>query len=706
MSQPSESFIRRLRKDEPISAEATLSPIKNPIRYLKGIGPQRAESLSRLGIKKIEDLLYFYPRRYEDRSNVRQVQDIKEGEAITLKVKIHTVYLRRTRRMPILELTVGDETGVVRANWFNQPFLAKCFKSGDEIRLSGRPMRYRSTMTFSNPEFEKIVDEQDEGTHTGRIVPIYPLTEGVQQKALRNALFLAVEGGHQYLPECLPAEICRRLKLMPRKDAVQNIHFPENLDKLRAARRRLIFEEFLIFEILLLSRYHKNRLQTRAYTIPINEFELNRFINSLPYDLTASQRSCIGTISQDLSQAYPMRRLLQGDVGSGKTVVAAMAIHLCGLAGFQSVLLVPTEVLASQHYENMKNFLGKHMQINLLTGSVPMNERKELLADIRQGKTGLLIGTHAIIQGDLRFKKLGLVIVDEQHKFGVEQRGALLDTENIPHFLIMSATPIPRTLGLTLYGDLDISTITEMPKGRKTIQTSWVLKDGEKALLSRIASALKKGDQAFFIFPIIDETEKMDLQAASQTYDELRKGIFAGIKIGLVHGRMKKEDRDTVMKDFRSGKLSGIVATSVVEVGIDNPNASLMVIYHADRFGLSQLHQFRGRIGRGSKSSYCYLLGDPSTPEGQMRLKAMTEINDGFRIAEEDLKIRGPGDFLGTRQSGACLFRLGDISKHGKILDLARQEAIRLLKDKGALELPELKERLRDMGEAFDAFKT
>lgn len=661
----------------PVSSE---NPLSRPVRYAKGVGPKRSEALLRLGIETVEDLFYFFPRQYQDRSHFIPLKDIQPGQFFTVKGTVLTTGLKRIKRMTIFEMTLGDDSGFAYATWFNQPYLNRQFKEGDTVILSGKVDFYNNRLQFNSPDYETLSESQEDTVHTGRIVPVYPLTEGLGQRGMRRALKELVDSQLHELFDFLPADLRKRLDLVSRENAIQNIHFPEDSESLERARQRLIFEEFFIFEIALLKRIRRDRSALKAPVFSRFETFLAEFATHLPFKLTASQREVLGEIEKDVVQGIPMRRLLQGDVGSGKTVVAAFLLLLAAKNRSQSVLMAPTEVLAEQHYQTLKKFLTPlGVKIVLITGSTDERERGEILADLRSHRIDVAVGTHALIQEDIRFAKLGAVVIDEQHKFGVRQRAVLLSGELRPHLLVMTATPIPRTLGLTLYGDLDISTIRELPSGRVPVQTFWITKAKEPEVLSHIKEKVMGGQQAYIIFPLIDETEKMDLQAATKEFENLRKGIFKGTELGLIHGRLSRQDKERVMREFKEGRVRVLVSTSLVEVGIDNPNATLMVIENAERFGLSQLHQLRGRIGRGTQESFCFLFGDPQTEEGKRRLRILTKTTDGFKIAEEDLILRGPGDFLGTRQSGAPLFKIGDLVRDADLLRLARKEAMALI---------------------------
>lgn len=651
------------------------------IRYIKGIGPKRALALEKLGIHSLRDLLYFFPRRYEDRGSFSSITRIKLNEPVTVRGEVLTLGLKRIRRMTLLEMAVGDASGILYCVWFNQPYLKNYFSVGQEVILYGKAEFYKNRLQMTSPEFE-IADPDEENTaiHTGRITPIYPLTEGLFQRSLRAILYDVSQ--HQIdraIQEWLPEEFLTLKKLIPLREALQSMHFPENFPRYEDARRRIVFDEFFRFELTLAKKIAALKKRFTAHALKDSELLLDEFQMKLPFTLTEGQKSTLSQICQDLRQTFPMNRLLQGDVGSGKTIVAAFALLLAARRGFQAAILVPTEILAQQHYRSLAPLMESFgVSAGLLTSSTNPKKREKMTSELRQGKLSVLIGTHAILSEDVAFKHLALLVIDEQHKFGVHQRYKLLNANPRPHQLVMTATPIPRTLALTIYGDLDVSTIQELPAGRKPIKTYWITRQKQQDVLQHILQKIKEGDQAYFIFPLIEETEKIDLLAAEKEFKRLKETVFAGIPIGLVHGKIPAEERDALMKRFSEGDIKVLVATSVIEVGVNNPNATVMVIENAERFGLSQLHQMRGRIGRGEKASECFLFGEPKTVEGQKRLRIMTKTQDGFLIAEEDLKLRGPGDFWGTRQSGEAIFKVANLITDQEVLLDARAAALQL----------------------------
>jgi len=668
-----------------------------PVRYLKGVGPRKAEAFKRIGIENVSDLFYFFPRRYEDRSHFVKISDVKIGAFVTLQGKVVSAQLKPLKRLKLFEMWIQDDTGLFSAIWFNQPYLKRIIHENTHIIISGKAELYQNRLQMTQPEYEIIDIDEENPVHTGRITPIYPLTEGLFQRSLRVIMKSVVE--HEMdkcVQDYLPASIQKRLHFMGLPTAVRQLHFPESFEMLEEARKRLIFDDFFLLGLRLM---RKQQTVKRKKAIPFQYAAdtLKEFTARLPFQLTKDQETVIREIAGDMSQPAPMTRLLQGEVGSGKTVVAAFMMALAKRNQCQSVFLIPTEVLAEQHMETMTKILkGTALKVALLTASITGEERVRVLEQLASGGIDVLVGTHAVLQETVQFKNLGLVVIDEQHKFGVKQRSQLLARVPRPHLLIMSATPIPRTLGLTVYGDFDISTIRELPKGRQPIKTVSISSVDESKLMTTIRAKVAQGEQAYIIFPMIEENQKNELQAAVQEYDRLKNGPLKSIPIGLVHGRLGYEDRERVMESFRKGLIKILIATTVVEVGVDNPNATVMVIKHAERFGLSQLHQIRGRIGRGVKPSVCYLVSDHQAEDALKRIKILTQSQDGFEIAEEDLKLRGPGEFLGVRQSGVPFFKIAHLSRDHEWLKIARQEAKNLLQTDPDLNASE-HQRLKEM---------
>ena len=666
-----------------VTAANTGSSSKKSVRYLKGIGPRKSELLQKLGITTIRDLCFFFPRRYEDRSRFQKISEVTAGSFVTLKGKIAAMGLKPLKKVKLIELWLQDESGVLPAIWFNQPYLKNTFQVGQHVILSGKVDQYQNRLQVVSPEYE-IIESQSENDpiHTGRITPIYPLTEGLFQRSMRAVMKELVDQHiSEEIEEYLLPQLIAKYQFLGRLDAIREVHFPTNYELLEKARTRIIFDEFFLLELKLLQRLNETKTRHKGISIRTASKSLETFSSHLKFKLTRDQIQAIQEILADVQLETPMHRLLQGEVGSGKTIVAAYLLQIAAENKIQSAVLVPTEILAEQHAATLRKTLAVYpTHVGLLTANVTGDDRAQILYELETGKIDVLIGTHALLQESVRFRKLGVVIIDEQHKFGVRQRAKLLTRDPRPHLLIMSSTPIPRTLGITLYGDLDISIIRELPKERKPIHTVQVsIKEKSRTIELVKKRILKTDEQAYILFPIIEETERLDLQAANQEYERLKMNEFKAVPIGLVHGKLPKDERDQVMQNFRSRKLKLLVTTSVIEVGIDNPNATMMIVEHADRFGLSQLHQIRGRIGRGSKKSICYLIADPKTEEAKKRLQIITQTNDGFIIAEEDLKLRGPGEFFGSRQSGFMPFRLADMVRDSKMLIEAREEVKKIL---------------------------
>jgi ATP-dependent DNA helicase RecG len=647
------------------------------LRYIKGVGPKRSLVFQRIGIHTVRDLFYLFPRRYEDRSHFAPLNDLPLNEPVTCRGEVMDVKFKPIRGMPLVEILIGDPSGTLSAVWFKQSYLKRLFAPGQHVILYGKAELYKKRIQMSNPEFEIVDSPEAESLHTGRITPIYSLTEGLFQRSLRTTLKEAI--GHHLdgvLADALPVDLRGELDLMDLDCAIREMHFPNSFEMLEKARRRIVFDEFFAFELQLFLKVKALKTQYQASVIRVDPKCVAQFRNSLPFPMTQSQEQAIRDLIQDLGRKIPMNRLLQGDVGSGKTVVASFAFLAAHQAGLQSVFLIPTEILAEQHYRTLLKLLeplGIHPE--LLTKSTDKDKRARLIAELKQGRVSVVIGTHALLQEDIRFKDLGLLVVDEQHKFGVHQRNQLLQKTPRPHQLVMTATPIPRTLALTAYADLDISVMKELPRGRQPIKTYWITRKKQPEIFSHVATRLVRGEQAYVVFPMIEETEKKDLLAAKKEYERLRKTVFKDFRLGLVHGKLERPEREAIMRAFSRKEIDVLVATSVIEVGVDQPNATMMIIENAERFGLAQLHQLRGRIGRGKLESECFLFGEPSTDEGKKRLRLLTKLTDGFLIADEDLKLRGQGDLWGTRQSGEPLFKVAHPVRDEAILLEARTEA-------------------------------
>ncbi|HHT9129250.1 MAG TPA: ATP-dependent DNA helicase RecG [Candidatus Brocadiaceae bacterium] len=653
---------------------ASQSILNQPVQYVKGVGPKRNEIFGKLGIHTICDMLYYFPREYKDHTKIQKISEAKIGTEISIQGKVLGINTRISRnRKHLLEVFVGDETGAVAATWFNQPFLTNKFHVGDKVLLHGKVGAYKYLQLLS-PEYEIIHDEET-NIQEGGIVPVYPLTEHISQVHFRKIMKEAVHRFTDSVEEILPKEIIKKNQLIPLSNAIRNIHFPETVEYLKNAKSRLVYDELFILELAMALR-RRDIKEEMGIPFKVGPNVDAHIRNLIPFTLTNAQERVINEIKKDMQSNKPMNRLLQGDVGSGKTVVAIYAILVAIANGYQSAFMVPTEILAEQHFQTLQKYLHRsNVRIHLLTGNTHSKHKKDALEQIRTGQVDLIIGTHAIIEEAVQFKKLGLVVIDEQHKFGVIQRLKLKEKGFMPDVLIMTATPIPRTLSLTLFGDLDISILDEMPPGRSPAKTFWIPKNKEKEAYNFIHGEIAKGGQVFIVYPLVEESKALDLKSAVTEAKKLQSDIFPTLKIGLLHGQMKSAEKDKIMTDFKEKRYDILVSTVILEVGIDVPNATVMVVEHAERFGLAQLHQLRGRIGRGSEQSYCLLLGNPQTYESRERLKIMTKTCDGFKIAEMDFRLRGPGEFFGTRQHGLPELRISDLIKDFPILKQARSDA-------------------------------
>lgn len=666
--------------------------LSSPIQFVKGVGPKLAKLLSKKGVSTLEDALYFLPRDYEDRRKITPIGSVRPGQFVVLFGKADSVKPKLIGRKKQLEVILKDPSGMIRLFWFHAyPALLEEFALGNEYLVAGEVRGSSKGLIISHPEFEKVEQTRDgkpvASLHFGRVVPVYSETEGLKQKTIRKVMGQALQSSLPHLKESLPESIRQNLALPSLKQSFRQVHFPDQVpipNERSEAIQRIIFEEFFILELGLGLR-KQNHKKDRAPSLKDPEKKLDQFLSNLRFSLTGDQNRVLEETRRDLSSDFAMCRLVQGDVGSGKTVVTLGASVICSGSGYQTAFLAPTEVLAQQHYRTAKEmFSGLGISVFLLTQS--HSNRKETLAALEEEKNCLVIGTHALFQESVEFKKLGLVIVDEQHRFGVEQRTEMLRKARTlsPHLLMTTATPIPRTLALTLYGDLDLSIIREKPIGRKPIRTRIVREKDRPRLYQQISETVKQGRQVYIIYPLVEESEKLDLKSATEMHKKISSEIFPELKVGLVHGRMKSDEKELVLESFKKRDYDILISTTVIEVGIDVPNATLMVIEHPERLGLSQLHQLRGRVGRGSEQSECLLVADTYVTE---RLKIMTKTDDGFVIAEEDLRIRGPGEFLGTRQSGLPGFRVGNILRDAELLQKAKNESEKLL-----IRDPELKD--------------
>lgn len=668
-----------------------------PIQYLKGVGPKKAGLLKKLGIQTVKDALYYLPAQYEDRRNKKSIFDIKLGEIVTVEGHIVQINEIKTKtNLSIIEAVISDGTGFLKAKWFNQLYLKKILKEKQKIKLFGKAqIDWRGTyIEIVNPEYEL---EQTFNSQTQEILPVYRLTEGLSQKQMQSIMQAALEFGIPFIEEHLPENLIKKLNLPYLNEALQYVHFPPSDGDIKVFNeknsdfhRRIIFDELFLLQLgILLMK--QNRLGEKGISFKPEGKLLKKFLENLPFKLTQAQQKVIKEILQDMEKPTPMNRLLQGDVGSGKTVVALVAMLAAVECGYQAALMAPTEILAEQHYLNIYSLLkGLPVNVVILTSS---NRHANLISS---GAADLIIGTHALIQEDVHFKNLGFVVIDEQHRFGVIQRAALKKKGLNPDTLVMTATPIPRTMALTVYGDLDYSVLDELPRGRKPVLTKVIEPQNKKIIYKMIDEEVSSGGQVYVVYPLIEESESMDLKSATQGYEALQK-LFPQYRVGLLHGKMPAKQRDEIMKEFRAGKIHILVATTVIEVGVDVPNATLMIITHAERFGLAQLHQLRGRVGRGIRPSKCILLPYKLTEEAKLRLNAIVNYSDGFKIAEEDMKIRGPGELFGFKQSGMPDLKVADLMRDQNLLEIARKEAeIILTEDSTLRSYPKIRTLLEE----------
>ncbi|MBC8230026.1 ATP-dependent DNA helicase RecG [bacterium] len=664
------------------------------VQYVRGIGPRRAAILRETGVETLSDLLEYYPRDYLDRRNFKDIYQVgRSGDYETIQGKVVNIvdFLPRRRGAPkVWKFMVYDETAVAALVAFGKRggYMQTLLKVGAELVVSGKFKRNYNEIQTTDFEYEILSNEDVELIHTGRIVPKYPLTSKLNQRSIRNWIKIALDEYGDSIPEVLPLEVRQRQNLIDRRTAVKQIHFPDSHQLSQTARTRLAYDELFFLELGLALRKHLWELQEQGIAFETDSELLEKFRFLLPFELTNAQKRVFDELKSDMESTRPMNRLLQGDVGSGKTVVAAMGLTIAIDSGYQGALMAPTEILAEQHYHTLNNLLSPlGLNIILLKGDMTKKEKDAALALIKNGDAHIAVGTHALIQEGVEFNNLGFVIIDEQHRFGVIQRKTLRSKGVMPDVLVMTATPIPRTLALTVYGDLNVSTIDELPPGRRKIDTRWVPEDKRQEVYQFIEEQIEKGRQAFLVYPLVEESEKLeDIKAATEMAEHFQNEIFPHLSVGLIHGRMRSAEKQDIMQSFKNGEIHILVSTTVIEVGIDVPNASIMLIEHAERFGLAQLHQLRGRVGRSSHKSYCLLIADPKNEDALRRVKIMVRTNDGFKIAEEDLLIRGPGEFFGTRQAGMPDLKVADIENDTQLLEQARDEAFKLMESDPALE--------------------
>jgi len=689
---------------EPTDAERALL---TPLPDWKSLGVQRGLPLWRLGLQTVADLLFYFPRDYEDLTDLRTCDSLEEGKLQTVVGRITDIDARSTRTGGwVIGVAVEDPTGGVRGLWFNQPHIQKRLTRGQRVMFSGKPKQEGLVWQMMHPAF-RVLSEDDPATGGG-VQPIYPLTEGVQQWHLRRLVRLALEEFADLLEEAIPPSLQQSRSLRPIHQSVRAIHFPEDLKDAASARERFVYQELLNLQLALALVRLQVREGGEAPKLEATAKIDARIRRRFPFELTGDQNQAIREIAADMAQAVPMNRLLQGDVGTGKTVVAVYAMLLAVAHGRQAAMMAPTEILARQHYRTLEKLLGESgVKLAILIGGMPTARRRELLEAIERGEIDLVVGTQAMLSEDVTIPSLGLVVIDEQHKFGVRQRAMLRESDLRPHYLVMTATPIPRTVTMTLFGDLDVSTIREMPPGRQDVGTYLVEPDKRDRWWKFFGDKLREGRQGFVIAPLVDPSEtSADVMSAEEMFEDLSNGVLADFRVGLVHGRMTADEKDAVMADFRDGKLQVLVGTSVVEVGVDVPNATVMTIESAQRFGLAQLHQLRGRISRGKTPGFCGVFSDTDNEIALKRLEAFTGTRDGFKLAEIDFEIRGPGDMLGTRQHGLPPLRVADLIRDAKQVELARKDAAELIETDPTLEKPE-HQRLKRLtlgryGKVFD----
>ena len=648
--------------------------LNDSVTEIKGIGAKKAQTLNNLGIFTVNDLIEHFPRDYEDRSQVKDIADLMENEENTFFALVSAVPENvHIRKMTVTKVKLSDSTGSVNAVWYNQPFIKNALKKDEEYIFTGVYKKSGYRREVSSPEFEKAGTDK-EILGGGRIVPVYPLTSGISQKVLRSLIKTTLDAVKTQLPEFLPLEMRKKYMLCERNFAISNIHFPENDESFFIARKRLVFEELFVLQtaLFILKGTAKRNDGIVFKTKGISEESEKAF----GFGFTKAQKKVIAEICSDVSKGIPMNRLIQGDVGSGKTAVAMTAALMAVKNGYQAALMAPTEVLASQHYESFKEFFDKFgIKVCLLKGSLKKKEKEAVKELISTGEADVIVGTHAIIQEDVEFKKLGLVITDEQHRFGVKQRNVLSEKGINAHVMVMTATPIPRTLALILYGDLDVSVIDELPPGRQHIDTFAVNSSYHQRAYGFIRKEVENGRQAYMVCPMIEENDAIEAKSVMQMIDEVSQTDFKGLSVAVLHGKMKADEKERIMKDFAENKIQILISTTVIEVGINVPNATIMLIENAERFGLSQLHQLRGRVGRGKYQSYCILVTDSKSEVTKERMKVMKKTNDGFEISETDLKLRGPGEFFGTRQHGVPQLKIANLYKDADILSQAQAAA-------------------------------
>ena len=673
--------------------------INESIQYVKGIGPKKAEKLNRLGIYTIKDLLYYFPRQFEDRSIIKKIAQLEDEEKVTVKALITNIESYTPKKgMTITRIDVKDDTGFAKLTFFNREYIKNTFRVGDSILAFGKVKKNGRFVELNSCELEYLSSSPK---NIGKLMPVYPLSYGITNKDIMNTIRMVFENKDIRIPEYMPEHLMKKYRLCGIEYAIKNIHFPKDKESLKVALYRLIFEELLVLQLGLFM--YKGGSSDKKGIVFKRDSRLDDVLESLPFKLTKAQNRALNEIIDDMCSEKVMNRLVQGDVGSGKTVVALLALAECVFNGYQGALMAPTEILAQQHYESFtETFEDIGINVELLTGSVTKKQKEGILQRVKDGEVDILIGTHALIEDNVEFENIGLVITDEQHRFGVRQRGKLSSKGVSPDILVMTATPIPRTLALILYGDLDISIIDELPPGRQPIETIAVeKKKRDKVYNSLVRREVDKGRQVYIVCPLVEESETLDITSATETAEEIKRDFFPDLRVGLLHGKMKPSEKDAIMTAFKNHELDILVSTTVIEVGVNVPNSTLMIIENAERFGLAQLHQLRGRVGRGKHQSYCVLIYGSNSEVCRKRMDIMEETNDGFKISEKDLEIRGPGEFFGTMQHGVPELKIANLFKHMKILKTVQQEARIIIGDDPTLDFKEYRGLKREIESKF-----
>ena len=659
--------------------------LDTPIQFIKGVGPKRAEVLHSLGISTIKDLLYYFPRKYVDRTSLSTIGSIQEGDEVNLVGRVKSVNLRRMKKGNFVTANVADHTGSIRLMWFNAAdYIHQSLKVGDLLTMHGKVAAYKGSHQIVHPEYDKL-NANEISLTTGFIIPVYPLTDdlkksGLENRNLRKIIYLALQSVEN-IDDHFDTDLREQFDIQDLNTALRNIHYPKDFVSLEKSVHRLKYDEHFFLQLLLAKR--KSKIKENKYdSIKFKTKSYNKILKNLHFELTGSQQLSLREIVDDFLSENPMNRMIQGDVGCGKTIVSILASAIVVDNNYQVAIMAPTDLLSKQLFKNFKSqFESIGVECTLLVGSLKPKEKNKVLGEIKSGKSNIIIGTHALFQKDVIFNNLGFVVIDEQHRFGVNQRQKLLSKSNNPNLMAMTATPIPRTLAITYKGDMDLSIIDELPKNRPDIHTSFIEKENLSTAFNFIREKVEDGGQTIIVYPLINESEKQDLSAAVESYEYLRDNIFPDLTVGLMHGKLEDENKNLEMKNFMKGEIDILVSTTVVEVGIDNPNVNVMLINNSERFGLSQLHQLRGRVGRGTMESYCLLCSDSESPKTKERLSIIVNSRNGFEIADEDLKLRGPGEFFGEKQSGFVKFKIADLITDGPIIRDARMKAFEIIKN-------------------------